>query len=101
MASIKTARKPTTSTNTIYSISRYIKTEASIVKTSIQSMYDWKSDQFQKYFTSKSRKYTTLLMYILLMYTLQRHAEYLCKKYNNAINNHMTLIKYEKTPHNE
>lgn len=53
---MNTARKPTISTKTMYSMRRYISADANIVNTSMQSKYDWKSDQFQKYFISKSSK---------------------------------------------
>lgn len=56
MASVNTAKNPISSTKTIYSINKYINNEVIMVNTSIQSRYDWKSDQFQKFLASKSEK---------------------------------------------
>jgi hypothetical protein len=53
---VKTARKPTTSTNSIKSINRYISAEQMIVNSTIKSTYDIKSVHAQKYRLSKSGK---------------------------------------------
>jgi hypothetical protein len=53
---MKTAKKPTTSTNGKKSINRYINMEQTIVNSSIKSTYDTKSVHAQKYRLSKSGK---------------------------------------------
>jgi hypothetical protein len=51
---VKTAKNPTSSTNGIKSINRYINVEQTTVNSSIKSTYDTKSVHAQKYRLSKS-----------------------------------------------